>query len=1237
MQEIDDLLVRVSRREPSDTSYVVEMWLEGGRRVNAQEELQLDDYVEPQPGDAQSMATHGLELFNRLFSGRLSVAFQQAWAAAVTRDRLLRVRLALDAGAPAIHAVPWELLHFDDSGGMSPARPLAADSRIAFSRYIESADFNEGAQVSRRPVRLLLVISDPSDLKERWGLAPVGRASEERDFRTRFSPVISSGQFRYDILPIASAEALHDAIAQGGIDGEQPGGYDVLLVMGHAAHNEQSGSRLLLEDATTRRARLYPAEDLLSLVQQLPESHRLAMIVLVACNSAMTSSNHTMNSLAAQLVIGGGVPAVLAMQRMVEITLARRFTYHLSEHLLRGGVIDVAVNTARRRVFTPNDIGWSTPTLYMRYADGRLFTPNAQLEYVEGILADQTYVRWGGPEFIEASVLVVAPGQSWSLLRLRPEDAPSSVSVIETLHRILDQGQPGERHGRAATPAAGHSNIVAVIGPPHSGQTTILQRLAYDFALRVTSNPSSPPGIMISLTGYESQRGGGRLERHIIEQARAANAALGDALAELFRPQTVIRANYQRPRYIFLLDNLDSLPERVRIDAADDLSELAADMIDQQFVITSSQESFPAQALSSAHVLVIQALSEQQIFRYIRRREERGAYQIFGQIRDNRLLALASDPSLLAMIYARIAGDPLAHLTRNQLVQEYLDQALSKLTPRYSIGDVARESLGALAWHSRWNHLEQLPLSEAFRVMADVRRDRDYSLEDLYLALCEARLLIGVEQVATRFVNPVIHAYCAAVALSARPDRAERIRDIIILCSSPQRQIWWEDVIYALAGMIKDPVPLFEGLAVAIRAGSYTHALIAARCLEALPREQDAHLPARLRNELLDACVLRLRADREPVADRREQIATALGRLSHPQVRHELRRILVERVRETSSGMRYEYTNVRIAAARALRNIYLPSNLKRSEGDPRADVDGLLLSRSGSDTASMADHASASQAPALPLAERRHDQMLVRLMRIWESGTAARDEFRDILHTSPNPPERALAAFALGDMINTEGKKLQDARQLLRVILGPKDTADEVISPDWEDTMWAAADALTLFEPNQVAPLLAVLVRHNRDIPNSAAQQLAYLAGRLRAADSEVISWLTALLITNPSQTIKSKALQSLAWMGMGVEQQQLALDDGRPGPTLKQVIQDIAAGREIRPLKLGSFSIAARQSDIDGEPAYLRGKAIEALAWIGDADTLKDLDGEVDGWPLDLREQWYTAAATIRDRTSQA
>lgn len=1235
MAELDDLLVRVRRKGRSGIdahTYTIEMQLEGGRLISEQDQLIVDDYAEPLLSDNHALAAHGVELFNRLFPGKLAVAFHQAWTAAGARQRVLRVRLSLDTEAPKLHAIPWELLHFDDSGGMAAPRPFAADARLAFSRYIESADFNEGEPIARRPVRMLIAISTPNDL-ERWNLTPVNRAAEERDFRTRFGAVAGTGQFTYDILPTVTEDSLQNAIARGSIESEQSNGYDVLLYMGHALHNQRLGSRLVIEDSQTGRVALYDADEFVTFIQKLPATHQPAMIVLVACNSATAVGDKHMNSLAARLVAESGIPAVLAMQRLVEISLARSFTFHLSEQLLRDGVIDVAVNAARRRVFQPDSVGWSTPVLYMRSRTGRLFSPNARLEYVSYILGNPEFMRWIGPEYIDVGVQAVAPGQDWNLLRMRPEDAPAPMSALETIQRSLASTQPDGERRRASDAIQPRTNLIAVIGPPHSGQTTILRRLSYELANATIEDLDRQLGLYISLSGFEQQRGAGRLERHIVEQARLAVPALCDALTELFRPKASNSARAQSPRYVFLLDDLDALPERSRIDVGRELAAIVRRMGDQQFVIASSQDAFPGTMFNSAYVLVIQPLSEHEILRYISRRDEENAFQIFGRIRENRLLALAGDPTLLGLIYERTVGDPQARITRNQLVQESLDRALAGVDSRFSIGDAARESITELAWYSRWSHRELLPLAEVFGILARVRRDRDYSLEELYSLLCSAGLLIGIGQHAVRFVNSVLQSYCAALALSVNSDLSDRLHDIITLCSNPERLAWWEDVIYSLAGLMSDTLPLFEALAAAIRDGSYTHTLVAARCLEALPPDHESRLPAELRAELLDACIVRLRSDREPSAERREQLAIALGRLSYLQVRHELRRLLVERVRPTSSGLRYEYTNVRIAAARALRNIYTSSLLPNRRSQPRQPSLDTLVFTDHSDQASLADRPVANPVQMPALQELREEQMVVRIIRTWERGADGRTDLRDLLRNSPNPPERALAAFALGDLGDRQSEKLYDARQLLRVILSPEDDPEREISEDWEDTMWAAADALTLFNPNQVIPLLTVLVKRKQPIPDKAAQQLAYLAGRLRANNEQVVEWLICLLVTNPSQIIKSRALQSLAWMGLDIPNVRLPLPDDRPGPTLKQLIQDIAAWRPIRTLKMGKFAVTPRKDDPEGNPIYLRLKAIDALAWIGDAETLKDLGSQFMAWPLNLREHWYLAAATIKRR----
>ncbi|NJN17994.1 MAG: CHAT domain-containing protein [Oscillochloris sp.] len=1215
--------------------FAVELWLDSGRRFEP-EIIQLHDYEDLISDDPAAIAAHGLDLFNRLFVGQMNIAFQQALAAAAARNRRIRLRLALDAHAPLLHAIPWELLHFDDSGGTSPPRPLAVDPRIDFSRYIELADYDDGQPVAHRPVRMLTVISSPRDLARWPNLGALDKEAEIRDLRTRFGPIVGSGQFRQDFLPVASAEALERALADGCLPNEKPQerGYDVLLYYGHALHHTDAGSRLVLEDSASGAVRLYSGNSLISEIKNLPESHRPAMVVLVACNSAAMAGTTSLNSLGARLVLDAGIPAVLAMQRFIEIPIARAFTYHLSEHLLRDGLIDYAVANARRRVFQDDSTSWSTPVLYMRHRDGRLFTPNAQLDYVEQILRDPEILRWRGAEFINLGVLAIAPGQDWKLLRYRPEDAPAAVDVLEAVDRGLGLEAEHVLKRREARGQHVTSNLVSLVGPPHSGQTTILKRLCYDFAERVTRDLQQPPGLLISLTGYEQQRGSYRLEQHIIEMARIISPALGDRLTELFRPGNNVQSDQDPPCFVFLLDELDSLPDSARASAARELDGLARRLPEQRFMVAATQERYPGHLLANAQVLMIQPLNERRILRYLHNRDQRNAAKIYQQILDSRLLTLASDPSLLAMIYDRLAPDPLAIVTRNQLAQEYLDRRLSGVNQRYNLSDASRESLMELAWDARWKHREQIPLNELFQVLSQVRRDRDYNLEELYTLLIEARLLTSVGRHAARFVNPALHAYCAAQALTSRGDIADRLSDIITLSASPERLSWWEDVLYFYAGLASDPVPLFELLAAAIRGGSHTHALIAARCLESVPPETETRLPESLRLELLDACVLRLRSNREPLAERREQIVAALGRLSYIQVRHELRRILVEPVRSTSNGPRYEYTNVRIAAARALRNIYAAPPAPPKPKNP-ADTQSLVLT-DHADEAGLLGSASGPPIQMPSMAEIRDDQILVRLMRVWQKGAAGRDEFLDLLRNSPYTPERALAAFAIGDMADNEDMRLYDAKQLLRVIVSPTDDGTESLSEEWQDTMWAAADALTLFEPDQVIPLLSVIVRRDKPISAPAAQQIAYIAGRVRAASDEVVDWLIRQLITHPSQAVKAKALQSLAWLGGDIPTRRLRRSDGRPGMSIKEVVQRIAEWQPIKDLEAGDFNVSLRNSDNGQSPLYLRRKAIEALAWIGDAATLMALNDKIQSWPIELREYWYQSAATIKQRMGQ-
>ncbi len=1218
--ELDDLLVHIIELDQERQTYAVKLTLEDGSNFNGQ--MSLEGYHIPQLDDASAVAQNGLELFNRLFAGILSDAFHRARAAATARERGLRLRLRLDGKNPRLHSIPWELMHYSLGGGMSAPRPLATDSAIALSRYLESSE-PEGKPIERRPLRILLAISAPHDL-EAWNLAPILKQAELDDLLDRFAPMMQSGQISVDVLPRVSEQRLHDALEQGYLDRppapDWEWGYDALLYYGHGLHHPRLGTRLLLEDESTGEGRLYDDAELVERLRQLNHSpKRLSMAVFVACNTALVHGGTPLDNLAMNLVRAAGVPAVLAMQRLVEIHLARNFTYYLSDELLHNGLIDIAVTTARRRVFQPDTVNWSTPVLYMRNSDGRLFSPNALLEYVKDLLEDQQFARWCDEAFIDLEAVTIPLGQNWRLMVLRPADAPPPNNVRVALRRALllqhDQGA---------------ANIVALIGPPQSGQTTTLQRCVWDLAESVRDDPANnyAIGVYVPLSAYEQQRASGsRLERLIFTVIRERSPALADDVLQLF--QTAGNVEYQihpKARYVFLLDGLDIVPEDLRASASTEIRRLAERLPDQRFVVSCSQNFFPDDLAQDSQVLIVQPLSERQILRYLQQREPGKSAEIFRRIVENRLLDLAAEPALMSHIYDRLSQTQEIEFTRNQILSDVLDHKLSRMKTRYTQGDAARETLLSLAWQLSWSHRDALPLIEVFATMAQARGDRDYNLEELYQALREERLIVDVGQHMVRFAQPMLQSYCTALELYNRSDFNDRLNDIIANCGVSHRMAWWQDTLYALAGMIDDPAPLSPlGLA-AISENSGPHTVLLARCLEALSAEAHKRLSEIEAQELIDACALHLRANREPSPMRRQQIATALGRLAYPQAISELKRLLTDKVRFTRNGPRYDYTNVRIAAARGLRTLLAKS---------RIDIEMVRRARSSNaQPQEKLDERQGPEAPPQLASLQANDGSLLALLQAWADGTS--NDLTLLRQVLKNPqttaPERALAAFALGDLAVSD----IDAALLLDIVMRPQPA--NVPDEDWNDTLWAATDALTLFNADRVAEMLAVLLKRRPKLRDRSVEQITYIAGRVRACDPEVVGWLLDLLIGHADYIIKGKALQSLAWLGKALDTLTLSSIDEPVGLLVKRLCLYLVLWR------LDAINLPAPPGPFTFEPApendpqsiYLRRKAVEALSWIGNEETVEIIYPQVAGWPLELREEWYVTVSAIRSRPSQ-
>ncbi|WP_298817408.1 CHAT domain-containing protein [Chloroflexus sp.] len=1201
MEQRTNLLIRPRRRDRSLVSpaaYTIELEFGDGRRIVATEDVQFN-LTPPETADPDSISRYGQELFRRLFPERISHAFRVAHITAAQQQQSLRLRLALDPLDNELQAIPWELLHIPSLNSANQFIPVATSDQILFSRYIDSEQFPLRDPIEHRPIRLLLALSEPADLA-RWGLASFDRKATEQDFRQRFRPFIDTRQVECDVLPVAEESALYAALERGSSVRERERGFDVVLYIGHALFQPQYGTRLLLEHGPQRRGRLLDGSDLARMLTQLPDTHKPALICLIACNSATVDLHAPLSNLAARLITESGIPAVIAMQRLVAIDQARAFTQHLTEMLLRNGLIDLAVATARRRIYRPDTVSWSTPVLYTRLSSGRLFQPSSLLSYVEWVLQQDDIRRWAGNEYIDVDCIAIPQGQNWQLIQRQAENGPQPASTRDTLINLLTASAAGSDH-----------RLIVLTGAHQSGHTTILRRVCHDLARNALLDINATVGIIVSLAGYEQARGELRLLHHIVEQVQHQHAAFAEMLAKFLQGSSVVAT--QRPRLVFLLDDVEQVAEPHWRDIVRDLLSLRDRIPDQRFVVAAPQSFAPLVSEHQAHLLVIQPLTEPGIVTYIRQRNRRSARNILERMREYRLHHLASDPRMLTIIYDRLSSASSRSVTYHGIIEEFLTQELRTIDQRYQMGGIARESLYTIAWRMRWSLQSYVSIGEVFTILNQVRRNRDYSLEDLFRQLSDTQLIVIIGQQEIRFANQAISAYCAAQALYRDPERHKWLADIVALCADVERQRWWEDVLYVLAGLLDKPEELLACIAAALRKGNSRLALLAARCLEALPAARLQTVSLSLRNELIDNCLLQLDEQREPSAERRELLVSALGKIDHPQVRQQLRRILVDKVRQTSSGPRYEYTSVRIAAARALRDLYLP-NFSLRDGKPV---------QSPFDRATIA------------LKQLRDDRPLVELMSQWLQGETGRQELRHRISTSPLAPERSIAAFVLADVSEAPANQLHDARFLLRLITSPTDTIETRVSDDWIDTMWSAADALTLFDPEYVTPLIAALIKHKRSMPNPAAQQLAYLVGRLRMKQPFVIDWLIGLLVTNPSQNVKARALQSLAWIGSEATNRMIVIDgEARDNAlTVKQLIEEIALWRQTLPrFTNGEFVVdfPAHTSS----PIYLRGKAIEALAWIGDRDTLRELDSDCQNWPLELRARWHTARAIIQERT---
>ena len=283
-------------------------------------------------------------------------AVKEAWDRANGLDGYCRIRLRIDATAPELHTVPWELLRRPAGPGIA-AHDLAASDKTPFSRYLALPN-PPGRQIVDERLRVLVAIASPDNLAK-YQLTPIDRAVELAALEAALAG-----------LPVELTE-LTGPCTLPAIERALRRGYHALHFVGHGAYVESAGAALFLAD-DANQVSIARAEKLAEMLARLagPDSP-LQLVFLGSCQTATASPADAFRGLAPQL-LQAGVPAVLAMQDLVPVLTYRAFAYAFYRQLMQHGAVDLAANQARAALLTARLPGAAIPVLFSRVPDGKL-------------------------------------------------------------------------------------------------------------------------------------------------------------------------------------------------------------------------------------------------------------------------------------------------------------------------------------------------------------------------------------------------------------------------------------------------------------------------------------------------------------------------------------------------------------------------------------------------------------------------------------------------------------------------------------------------------------------------------------------------------------------------------------------------------------------------------------------------------------------------------------------------
>lgn len=1216
--------IRIFGPQDANGSYRVEAELDDGSWYSHEMKLGDEEEQELIRLSIESSDDYGQYLYDRLLPGELHDAFQTSLGRARERDEnQLRVQIWISEECSELHRFRWERLY--TANGKIPL-PLANWELTPFSRFTRLPIPEPQLDRTDRPLRVLMAVSNPADLGDLEGeLAAIDVKGEIISFCEAMREIqditvtILPGQtgFKKEDLPddlrLSKFRILDSNTTINKVQ-EELLKHHVLHFLGHGVFEKgeirpQTGgdatdqpkpkrdnkraTYLVLEDEQGNAIKVKD-EDIVATLAQREESKLPRLIFLASCDTSKFDERNPRpyTSLGPKLV-EAGFPAIVAMQDKVPMTVARELTRNFYGSLLKHGVIDLALNQSRWFLYQNSadlKADWTIPVLYMRTPRGRLFSVNRERIALQAIAESPVFrPTWKyGYLPLEAVMLIrdqIKP--NWENLVLPSQGQVDLQGQIISLLENFEGKEP---------------LYIAITGQRGTARSTAMKWMVLDTAKKSLDGDSRQQILPVYIELRKCILPAGGVPSYLTLLTESLSEFWPGNLTE--KDVDTLLGREDRKFRIFF-DHGDDLSDSQRRALLKEISELHASHPAHPCLITMTRGLWDWDQSDVTHILDVQPLSRRRIVRFLfacleteeklRREkgelqpsvEESALMQLRRTLEQTQMFDLAGMPWMFVqLIREALAGD--FPESRVGVLRNLIEEKARAITTRRGQQARALDTLYALAYRMQMTSQTNLAIKEALDVMQQVRDNREYALEEMLDNLIGQDLLARAGGDAVRFLYPSYQAYCCAQYLCKQnnPKRWEEITAGLGRISHLRR---WDDTLTLMAGLAGDPRDLLEKIAYATSLKDGEQVFLAARCLlEAQlngKQQESKKKPRYVESLVLDALVWRSDSTNEPRSFQRLRAVESLGRLRRLEVVPYLIRVSMEKTRLNSLGkMDFEYGGIRQAAGRALRRLLPPRDKPDNEFS-------LELRRSCPQLEEVIQKWIRGDAEEIIWLENRMKQ----------PNSAEDDEQHTI-----NDALASMAAFALGDLRHEEAHD-----KLIEAFL-----QDSIDFSKTEVIRWAITDALATLDPDKVMQeaILPLIKSGKLNDPvefSERREQLIYLIGQIRHPDTTALNFVeTALISPEVPATQKGRCILALGFL--------------HP-PTWKDwktVFESVA---------LGKFkSIAEKTGPKSHKGIYLRVKALQALAEIGDLETLERLRAERRHWPLELERIFYSTSEEI-------